>query len=65
MILIWMNWHHQHQVSTTKGWEGVGLSGCGCKAYYTLKLKLLYMLHQAPALQENDDFDMDKLASPA
>ena len=27
-----------------------------CKADYTQKLKLLYMLHQALALLENDDF---------
>ena len=43
----------------------VRVLGLLCKADYTQKLKLLYMLHQAPALLENDDFDMDELASPA
>ena len=35
-----------------------------CKASYTQKLKLLYMLHEPPALLDNDDFDMDVLESP-
>ena len=43
----------------------VRIFGVMCKADYTQKLKLLYMLHQAPALLENDDFDLDELASPS
>ena len=43
----------------------VKVLGLMCKADYTQKLKLLYMLHEPPALLEDDDFDMDELGSPS
>ena len=43
----------------------VRVLGVMCKGDYTRKLKLLYMLHKPPALLDDDDFDMDELASPS
>ena len=39
--------------------EFVDVLGAMCKADYTKKIKLLYLLHQPPCLLDNEDMDGD------
>ena len=64
VTLFFLQFMDENQDNMINFKDFVRVLGMLCKGDYTQKLKLLYMLHQPPALLENDDFDLDELASP-
>ena len=63
-VLVCLQFMDENKDNMINFKDFVRVLGIMCKADYTQKLKLLYMLHEPPALLDNDDFDMDVLESP-